>query len=484
MLHPENCLPVLDPHSLSCPLRPLVPAGRLPRLGSPHQPFVSRSPSPNTPPHTTYHTHTHTHTHNHTTEFVSVMLSDAVEQEFYQYKDEMQCADWNLAFFQFATAFRRTQILEHLDNKDTPESMRYGHFANLFDIGMFPASLDEQEKEVDVAEQRLRRRQTQVANFLGAAPGTVSSTSPTDSAISLSEASRGTMSSSVKLTAVSEGPTLPPPLPRNGNGGGAHGRSYGGAPGSAPSHTKRRRMTPSELRALRASNVTSGAKMSVQRKLDARAHLPPGPAAGNRTKMGKTKKKVEAPRIFGEATSGGRGGGGKRGLQVSATLDAGSTRTLRFAAQGRPSSVQRSKPQRPAALMPKRTVTGPRSRGHRRISRPSASPMRASRPPNASCKSKAGAAPQVYCRPIRRLLLRTAEIRGGGDGGNGDGDGDGGIRGGSGGGGGGGGGGGSSGGGDESFVSGIDTSQSFEQLRAPDPLPPWTNTVRTRRAPP
>ena len=61
MLHPENCLPVLDPHSLSCPLRPLVPAGRLPRLGSPHQSFVSRSPSPNTP------THTHTHTHTHTT---------------------------------------------------------------------------------------------------------------------------------------------------------------------------------------------------------------------------------------------------------------------------------------------------------------------------------------------------------------------------------------------------------------------------------
>ena len=415
------------------------------------------------------------------------MLSDAVEQEFYQYKDEMQCADWNLAFFQFATAFRRTQILEHLDNKDTPESMRYGHFANLFDIGMFPASLDEQEKGVDVAEQRLRHRQIQVANFLGAAPGTVGSTNPTDLALSLPEASRGAMKpSSVKITAVSKGPTLPPPLPRNGNGGGAHGRSYGGAPGSAPSHTKRRRMTPSELRTLRASNVTRGAKMSVQRKLDARAHLPPRPAAGNRTKTGKTKKKmVEAPRIFGEATGGEK----ERGLLDSATLDAGPTRTLRFAAQARPSSVQRSKPQRPAALMPKRTVTRPRSRGHRRIRRPSASPMRASRPPNASsCKSKAGAAPQVYCRPIRRLLLRAAEICGVGDGGNGDEDGDGSIRGGSGGGGGGGGGSGSGsgcgGGGDESFVSGIDTSQSFEQCTAPDPLPPWTNTVRTRRATP
>ncbi|GBG33670.1 Hypothetical Protein FCC1311_098932 [Hondaea fermentalgiana] len=43
-------------------------------------------------------------------EFVSVMTSDIVDQEFFQLKDEVEAAKWDLAFFLFATNFRRQKV--------------------------------------------------------------------------------------------------------------------------------------------------------------------------------------------------------------------------------------------------------------------------------------------------------------------------------------------------------------------------------------
>lgn len=43
-------------------------------------------------------------------EFVSVMTSDIVDQEFFQLNDEVEAAKWDLAFFLFATNFRRQKV--------------------------------------------------------------------------------------------------------------------------------------------------------------------------------------------------------------------------------------------------------------------------------------------------------------------------------------------------------------------------------------
>ena len=96
------------------------------------------------------------------------MLSDLTSQEFYQLKDEHQCANWNLAFFQFANAYRRSRIIDNLENKEQPCTLRYAHFANLCDIGYFPTTIEEREREEDEKERHKEEQLKEVASLVEA----------------------------------------------------------------------------------------------------------------------------------------------------------------------------------------------------------------------------------------------------------------------------------------------------------------------------
>ena len=73
-------------------------------------------------------------------EFVAVMTSDVVDQDFFQLKDEQEASKWNMAFFTFASSFRRMKIVDKVDDVHIPDSQRVQHFKSLFEVPMFSNS--------------------------------------------------------------------------------------------------------------------------------------------------------------------------------------------------------------------------------------------------------------------------------------------------------------------------------------------------------
>lgn len=90
-------------------------------------------------------------------EFVTVMTSDMIDQEFFQLQDEKEAEKWDLAFFSFATNFRRQKLIEQISGKGVfkgqSDVSRYSCFETLFQVPVLPSSLQDGDKE---AQERIK----------------------------------------------------------------------------------------------------------------------------------------------------------------------------------------------------------------------------------------------------------------------------------------------------------------------------------------
>lgn len=74
-------------------------------------------------------------------EFLSVMTSGLGDQQFFQLNDQMEAQKYNIEFFAFVLAHRRTKILASIESESATDGKRYASFHKLFSVPDMPSGL-------------------------------------------------------------------------------------------------------------------------------------------------------------------------------------------------------------------------------------------------------------------------------------------------------------------------------------------------------